>query len=267
MINKKLLVSSTKKIIEPAVVIADFNNRLITIDINTEKFYEFFVYPKDTITCVTYLDGVWYASGYNSSNSVLYKSVDALHWSKVTDKPKEQTYINIYPNIDTTDTSFPYLFYSGNNTKLEKTSDVLVGKFGSDFITTETAALNFEEKSSIPVNHTVNTKTKQTLIGCKTYSTADSSYICQYLLNSGNNLDYNIESLNLKRVNSDYPNRLVYCLPEYISSEDHYYMYVWMMESKSSNVETNGSSYSCTFVGDGTGWESVRTWKQDLKFF
>lgn len=81
MINKKLLVSSTKKLSNLLLLLLTFNNRLTTIDINTEKIYEFFVDVKDIITYVTYLDGVWYVSGYNSSNAVLYKSEDALHWN------------------------------------------------------------------------------------------------------------------------------------------------------------------------------------------
>lgn len=249
MINKKLLVSSTKKIIEPAIIIADSSRRLITFDINKNKYYQTFVGDSSTeITYVTYLNGIWYACGYNSSGGIVFRSEDALHWVQNNTCGSQINDIVLNP-LDDND-EYQYIYYGGTDNGYDDNSEIFFGscnlpKFNSSFV--------IKNDNAIPFTNTYDSKNNNFVYGCITYSlNSDPDKIdCVYFI-KGSNAVVNRYILDLDDsyvVSSDAEYRCTIAIPEYVESEDKFYMAVKVINWNNPNIfgAGGGNEYLMVF--------------------
>lgn len=252
MINNKLLTSTKQGKIEPAIVVADSGNRLTTIDINKNKCYRTMVGGASThITYITYLDGVWCASGYNDRGGINYISKDALHWVYNNSWPSASGINSLIPNPLTNKNVYPYHFYGGIDGGYDKDSDMIIG---ASNLQNASSTYSRIQDNAIPIVHTYNSKNNSFIIGCATYTlnsdSNDDADECLYIIQSANNrktvyrLKLDDTTTNLDGL--DY--RCTLAQPEYVESEDMFYMAVKVINWSTPAVFDSGTGIIYTMV-------------------
>lgn len=261
MISNKLLTSTKQGKIEPAIVIADSGHRITTIDINKNKCYRTIVGDSSThITYITYLDGVWYAFATNGT----FRSEDALHWVK-NYQSLNITVNNVSPSPFENNDVYPYIYYGGTDNGYSSESRLIFGDWnpgiggGASYISKTAYA--------IPNTHVYYPKDDKIIYGCITYSlNSDPNKIeCVYFKKGSNAVTTRYElDLSDQRppTNADY--RCTLALPEYVESEDKFYMAVKVINWTTPNVFGSGGGNKCLMVFESPTANS-NTWTKIIE--
>lgn len=262
MISNKLLTSTKQGKIEPAIVIADRGNRLTTIDINKNKCYQTTVGDSSThITYITYLDGVWYAFATNDT----FRSEDALHWVKNYQSPKI-TVNNVSPNPFEDNNVYPYIYYGGTDNGYSSESRLIFGhiNLGEGGGT----SYNSQTAYAIPNTHVYYPKDDKIIYGCITYSlNSDPNKIeCVYFKKGYNAVitrcELDLDDTTTSLDGLDY--RCTLALPEYVESEDKFYMAVKIINWKNPDVFGSGSGNKYLMVFESPTANS-NTWTKIIE--
>ena len=246
MISNKLLTSTKQGKIEPAIVIADRGNRLTTIDINKNKCYQTMVGDNTTrITYITYLDGVWYAFAANGT----FRSEDALHWVK-NYQSMTISVNNVSPSPFEDNDVYPYIYYGGTDNGYSSESRLIFGNWNPGI--GGGASYNSKTAYAIPNTHVYYPKDDKIIYGCITYSlNSDPNKIeCVYFIKGSNAVitryELDLDDITTNLDGLDY--RCTLAQPEYVESEDMFYMAVKVINWSSPTVFGSGSGKTYTMV-------------------